>query len=131
VGTANAPKMAWNFVVSDKWDAWTTTVMARYTANIIYDTTLVGLDGMTPGSAEYIATAAKSNSINRNIWPEALYFDTRFAYDIIDDGKNAMQLYLNVENITNKQPPIVAISINGSPYDLVGRNFKVGARFHF
>ncbi len=42
-----------------------------------------------------------------------------------------MQAYLNIENITNKKPPVVAISLGGSPYDLIGRNFKVGMRFRY
>jgi outer membrane receptor protein involved in Fe transport len=131
VGTISAPKMAWNFTLSDKWEQWTSTLMVHYTSNIIYDSTLVGLDGLTPGTAAYNAIAAKSNSINRNIWPEAVYFDTRFAYDLMSEGSRKMQLYLNIDNITNKQPPIVAISLSGSPYDLVGRNFKVGLRFNY
>lgn len=131
VGTASAPRMAWNISVNHQIEDWYTQLMVRYTSNTIYDTTLVGLDGLTPGTAAYNARAALSNSINRNIWPEALYFDTRFAYDLINTPDTKVQAYLNIENIMNKQPPIIAISIGGSAYDLVGRNFKTGIRFNF
>jgi hypothetical protein len=105
--------------------------MTRYTSPIIYDPTLIGLDGLTPGTAEYNATAAKSNSINRNIWPAALYFNTSFHYDLIAEEQRRMQIYLNVDNVMNKQPPVIAISINGSPYDLVGRSYKLGLRVRY
>jgi outer membrane receptor protein involved in Fe transport len=131
VGTASAPKMVWNIDLSHHIDAWTTELMIHYTANTIYDTTLVGLDGLTPGTAAYNSTAALSNSINRNIWPEALYFNTHFSYDIIADQGERLQTYLNIDNVANKKPPIIAISIGGSAYDLVGRSFKVGLRFNF
>ena len=131
VGSVSAPKMAWNFTLTHKLDRWTTNLMVRYTANIIYDTTLVGLDGLTPGTAAYNTLAAQSNSINRNIWPEALYVNTSFAYDLLTDSASNLQAYLNIDNVLNKKPPVVAISISGSPYDLVGRSFKVGMRFKF
>lgn len=131
VGTINAPKMAWNFSLTDVLGPWTGTAMVHYTSNVVYDTTLAGLDGLTPGSAAYNATAALSNSINRNIWPEVLQFDARIAYDLVNEGGRRMQIYLNIDNVTNKKPPVVAISLGGSPYDLVGRNFKLGLRFKF
>jgi len=131
VGQVSAPKMSWNFSLSDKIEQWTGMVMVHYTSNIVYDATLVGLDGLTPGTAAYNTQAAKSNSINRNIWPEVLQFDTRFAYDLVAEPGKRLQLYLNIDNITNKKPPVVAISLGGSPYDLVGRNFKLGLRFNY
>ncbi|HWC62964.1 MAG TPA: TonB-dependent receptor, partial [Rhizomicrobium sp.] len=132
VGTASAPRMAWNFTTNYKIDAYSFTLQAHYTAPTIYDSTLVGLDGLTPGSAQYNATAALSNSINRNLWPGALYWNGSFAYDILpQDSSGRLQAYLNIDNIANKQPPIIAISINGSPYDLVGRSFKLGLRFAY
>jgi len=131
VGTINAPKLAFNINLQHQWENWTSVLNVRYTSNVIYSTTLVGLDGLTPGTAEYNAVAARNDSINRNIWPEVLQFDTRFAYDIVSEGDKRLQAYLNIENITNKKPPIVAISLGGSPYDLIGRNFKVGMRFRY
>lgn len=42
-----------------------------------------------------------------------------------------MQGYFTVDNLFDKQPPIVAISINGTAYDLIGRAFKVGVRIAY
>jgi hypothetical protein len=132
VRTASAPRMSWNFTTSYKIDAYSWFVQAHYTSPTLYDPTLVGLDGLTPGTALYNATAAKSNSINRNLWPAALYWNTSIAYDILpSDSDSKLQAYLNIDNIANKKPPVVAISINGSPYDLVGRSFKIGLRFAY
>ncbi len=131
VGTINAPKLAMNVNLQHQWDSWTSILNVKYQSNVIYSTTNVGLDGLTPGTAAYNTTAALGNSINRNIWPEVLQFDVRFAYDIVKEGDSRLQAYINIENITNKKPPVVAISLGGSPYDLIGRNFKVGMRFRY
>ena len=131
VGTASSPRMVWNVSLNHQIESWYTQLMVRYTSNTIYDTVLIGLDGLTPGTAAYNSRAALSNSINRNIWPEAVYLDTRFAYDLINAPETKVQAYLNIENLLNKQPPVIAISIGGSAYDLIGRNFKTGIRFNF
>jgi hypothetical protein len=130
-GTAGTPKMAWNILMSYDLDDWGVDLMTRYTSPLTYDPTLVGLDGLAPGTAEYNATAARSNSINRNTWPAALYYNASAHYDLVSDEGKRLQLYLNVDNIWNKKPPIIAISINGSPYDLVGRSFKLGVRARY
>jgi iron complex outermembrane receptor protein len=133
VDTISSPRTSWFFNFTHNLDNFETSLMIRYTSPTLYSNLLTGLDGLTPGTPQYDSVAARSNSINQNVWPDALYFDTTFAYDILggDDDKRRLQVYLNITNIMNKQPPIIAMSLNGSPYDLVGRNFKLGARFAF
>ena len=41
------------------------------------------------------------------------------------------QFYFNIDNILDTQPPVVAWSLSGGPYDLVGRSFKVGVRLRY
>jgi iron complex outermembrane receptor protein len=118
-GTASSPKWSWNGLIAYSLDRYSFDLMVRYTSELTYDPTLVGLDGLTPGSAAYIAAAALPNSINQNKWPAALYFNTSFAYDITQEEGRRTQLYFNIDNLLDKKPPIVAISISGSPYDLV------------
>jgi outer membrane receptor protein involved in Fe transport len=130
-GTASSPTWSWNGLVSYNLDRYSFDLMVRYTSPLVYDPTLTGLDGLTPGTAAYIAAAALPNSINQNRWPAALYFNTRVAYDIVQEEGRRAQIYFNVDNLFDKNPPIVAISINGSPYDLVGRAFKLGLRFSY
>ena len=105
--------------------------MVRYTSTIRFSATAVGLDGLTPGSPEFLATARLSNSINQNYWPEAVYWNANFQYDFVDQPGRKVQGYLTIDNLFDKQPPIVAISINGTAYDLIGRAYKVGLRVNF
>ena len=134
VGLAADPRMFWSILLTHSFDRFQTDLQTRYTSPTLFSNTLIGLDqcGCAVGSAAYNALAAQSNSINRNIWPGALYFDMRFAYDVYDksDSKK-IQLYLNINNIMNKQPPIIADQIGNSPWDLVGRDFKLGVRFAY
>ena len=60
------------------------------------------------------------------VWYQSFIHPTEHAPYI-----DRLQTYLNIDNIMNKKPPIVAISISGSAYDLVGRSFKLGMRFKF
>lgn len=69
--------------------------------------------------------------MNKNVWPEAVYWNTSLRYQVVDRPNRQIQAFLNIDNLFDKDPPIVAISINGSPYDLVGRAFKAGVRMSF
>jgi iron complex outermembrane receptor protein len=130
-GTAATPKWVWNGLIAYSVERFRTSLMVRYTSPLTFDPTLIGLDGLTPGSAEYLARAKLSNSINRNKWPAAVYFNTSFAYTFLEDEEKTGEVYFNVDNLLDKKPPVVAISISGSPYDLVGRSFKLGVRFNY
>ena len=71
-----------------------------------------------------------------------MYLDTSFAYKLMTKASGSatdVEAYLNVRNITNKDPAIVAQgpsgfayslnSDNGTFYDVLGRVFRVGVRF--
>jgi outer membrane receptor protein involved in Fe transport len=133
VGLAADPRMNWNITLSQLIYRFQTDLLIRYTSPTLYSNTLVGLDqcGCAVGSTAYNTLAGQSDSINRNIWPGALLFDMRFSYDVYDrDDEKKLQLYLNINNIMNKQPPIIADQITG-PWDLIGRDFKLGVRFQY
>jgi outer membrane receptor protein involved in Fe transport len=87
------------------------------------------------------ASTASNRTINNNQLPGAFYFDTNFAYNIrsyADDGMD-IETFLNIKNITNKDPAIVpfgpagsaygTISTNQGNYDGLGRVFRAGLRF--
>ncbi|MGE4062340.1 MAG: TonB-dependent receptor plug domain-containing protein [Rhodospirillaceae bacterium] len=87
------------------------------------------------------ASTASNRTINDNRLPGALYLDTNFAYDIqsyADDGMD-IEVFLNIKNITNKDPAIVPQGPAGSAYgnipteqgtyDALGRVFRAGLRF--
>ncbi|MFN9925912.1 MAG: TonB-dependent receptor domain-containing protein, partial [Phenylobacterium sp.] len=130
-GVTGTPTWSWNGQATSRNGPLTTSLMVRYTSKVRFSATQVGLDGLTPGSPEYIAIARLSNSINQNIWPEAVYWNGNIQRNFVDKPEKRVQGYLTVDNIFDKQPPIVAISINGTAYDLIGRAFKIGARIAY
>jgi outer membrane receptor protein involved in Fe transport len=134
VDLASQPRMNWSFTLTHLIGRFQTNLLITYKTPIKDSTTLTGLDqcGCAVGSAAYNTLAASGTSISRNIWPGPLYYNLAFAYDIYgreDDKK--LQLYLNINNVMNKQPPLIATSLGGVVYDMIGRNFRTGIRFAF
>ncbi len=99
-------------------------LIGRYTSPIKYSTNLIG-----PDDPAY--SLSNPNSINRNLWPVPMYFDTQLGYDLVKGDGKLLHLYLNINNLFDKQPPIVALPLSGGPYDLIGRAFKLGVRFNY
>ena len=130
-GVTGTPDWSWNGSATYRNGPLSSTLMVRYTSTIRFSATAVGLDGLTPGSPEFLATARLSNSINQNYWPEAVYWNANSQYHFVDQPGRKVQGYLTIDNLFDKQPPIVAISINGTAYDLIGRAYKVGVRVNF
>ena len=124
-GVAGVPKWTWNINLNYALDRFQMGLTAHTTSSVKYSVTLVGPDDPT-----YSPTLA--NSVNRNIWPSEVYFSLNAAYNLIDSGGRRLQLYGTMDNVMDKNPPIVAISIfGGNPYDLQGRRFKLGLRFNY
>jgi iron complex outermembrane recepter protein len=76
--------------------------------------------------------------ININHVPAVYYFNTTEQYQLT----NGVQLYAGIDNLLNQNPPLFAgasASQGSGPgaggtasfYDIIGRRFKVGARFNF
>ncbi len=50
---------------------------------------------------------------------------------ISSEGRR-LQIYGVIDNLFDKDPPVVAISmLSGAPYDMTGRSFKLGVRFAY
>jgi outer membrane receptor protein involved in Fe transport len=61
------------------------------------------------------------------IWPAVTQFNLHLAYDILPKGDSAaLQVYLNIDNLLDKDPPLAWSSI--SNYDPIGRYFRLGLR---
>lgn len=67
------------------------------------------------------------------------YFDTRVAYEV-PVGEGSMELYANVNNLFDRDPPLVLAEFGGlfanggqysSGYDVLGRRYSVGVSFRF
>ena len=119
------PWWSWNSTFTYELGRVSTTIQARSYGKIKYSATLIG-----PDDPNYSPTL--SNSINRNIWPALTYWTLSGSYKLIEkaDGQS-LQLFGVIDNVMDKSPPIIAISIGGTSYDLIGRTFKVGLRFKY
>ncbi|MBN9320345.1 MAG: hypothetical protein BGN86_05830 [Caulobacterales bacterium 68-7] len=122
-GTITNPEWSWNVTGVYNLDRFSANLQVRYVNKMKYSATLVG-----PDDPNY--NIANSNSVNRNLWPEALLFSTGASYIVQDNGARKVQVYGNIDNLLDKTPPIVAITSQG-PYDLIGRAFKIGVRLTY
>ena len=87
-----------------------------------------------PGQSGYSPTL--SNSVNINQFPSSYYIDFSENYDFYAIGGTKFTGFLNINNLLDKQPPggelpWVAFIAGGTPYDVIGRAFKVGLRFSY
>jgi iron complex outermembrane recepter protein len=99
---------------------------ARYNQERLLGTVAAGVTTVT-GSAVIYDVA--DNDIGT-----AVYWDTRVGYDIaLGDGM--LEIYANVNNLFDKQPPLVlgeAIAFQtGGGYDTIGRFFTLGLNLRF
>ena len=85
-----------------------------------------------------VSTTA-NNTISANSISGAMFWDLSLGYKFINEGPNSAEVFLNVRNLTNKDPVLVAGGPSGVPYDTVttnpsnydslGRVFRAGVRF--
>ena len=123
---AGSPKWVVSAYLNYRLDPITIGIQARTFTKIRYSPLFFG-----PGEDGY--NPALSTSINKNIFPSLVYFNLNGTYDI-HRGDDRFQIFANVNNLFDKDPPafaIAAINLGGNPYDYVGRTFKVGVRFGF
>jgi len=100
------------------------TVQTRIFSGFMYGTQFVG-----PGQVGYSPNL--SNSISDNYVPGLAYWSLQLRYDAMRQGDRRLQVYATADNLFDKDPPMQALPMTqagGSPYDLIGRTFKVGAR---
>ncbi len=120
VDTAATPRFFTSAFITYALGRSKLNLTARYTSTIRYSTTLIG-----PDDPSY--SVGLANSVNKNLWKVPVYWNGAYAWDVNPN----QQLYVNIDNIFDKKPPIVAWVLSGGPYDLVGRNFKLGFRLRY
>jgi outer membrane receptor protein involved in Fe transport len=104
-----------------------TSLQLRYTSAIKGDASLID-----PTDAGY--NSSLPNSINVNHFPSATYLNWTVQYDILKNENQSLQVFGLINNVLNKDPAdlaIVAFASGGNPYDVIGRVYKVGARYNF
>ncbi len=73
--------------------------------------------------------------------PGAFYLDTSLGYDFSKASGADFQVYFNIQNLLNKDPPVVPLPLTGlvpyfsvqtnpSLYDVLGRNYRLGFRLN-
>ncbi len=78
-------------------------------------------------------------SINRNKVDSVTYLDATETYDLDSVVGGNLQAFIAVQNIFNTPPPVATYTVqiqaqSGTtlgPYDLIGRQYRVGIRFRF
>ena len=124
----------WTFSANYSLDRFSATWTGRFMSSGRYGGDTIQYLQCNPGSCP------ESNPTIRTI--DSNHIDSRFYQDLAltyrlletDDGTTA-QAYLNVSNLMNKKPPLVAstaywyMTVNPQMYDVVGRRFYAGIRF--
>jgi iron complex outermembrane receptor protein len=124
VDGATTPRFFLSDLTTYKLGRYAFNLTTRYTSPIKYSTLLIG-----PDDPAY--NIASTSSINQNLWDVPIYYNVAVSYDYINTDRTTLQFYLNVDNLLDTNPPVVAWSLSGGPYDLIGRSFKLGVRFKY
>ena len=99
------------------------------------------IDGGTLSATNNIVNASGVQvwDVADNTIGSVVYYDTRLSYTLDVTG-GSMELYANVNNITDKDPPVVPSyaafgantnQVNSTLYDVLGRRFTVGFKLSF
>ena len=123
MGTAatpyGGPKWKWNTLLTYSLDGFSTTLGLRYV-----------------GEGKRDVTYTEAN-IDNNKVKSVIYTSLALGYQLpaFDSGLK-LQLYGNVQNLLDVDPPVVPINSSGNPFnatfhDVVGRTFMVGLRAQF
>ena len=101
--------------------------------NAVFTGRVIGSSSIqNPATAGALGVTVEDNTI-----PAVFYLDTRLNYDF-DIGDSTMQVYLAVNNLLDKDPPVVAnysfftaaaTQTNTFLHDVLGRRFTLGVRF--
>ena len=114
-------------------DRLTGSVTGRLTSAGRIDNSFIVCQTICPTSSLYNQTVSDAHQ------PSAFYLDASINYNIGGLGSTQVQLYVNVQNILNRDPPVVPLPYNGTVpyfslqtnpvlYDVLGRRFQVGLR---
>ncbi|MEJ0035359.1 MAG: TonB-dependent receptor [Gammaproteobacteria bacterium] len=112
-------------------------VTVGLTARGISDGTYLNSNVVCPVSCSVTSTA-DNRTVDTNHIAGAIYFDASLAYKFVLGDNSASELYLNIRNLTNKDPAIVAPGpggfayeappANATLYDTLGRTYRLGFR---
>ena len=126
---------SWRWQASATYDAQpvSLTLTARGVSAGTYSNSFIECTSACP-----VSTAAHRTVSNNHI-PGAIYLDLAARYKLYtaEKGRGSVEAFLNIKNITNKDPVIIGDQdiyfedwqTNSSLYDPLGRTYRVGIRF--
>jgi len=128
---ANVGPLKWRGLFSAGYSLGpvTATWTGRYMSSGHLGALYVECKADCPPSTTYAQT------IDHNYVASRFYHDLSLSYELEFPGGTSGQLYLNVQNVADKQPPAVAkpqywyMPVNPQLYDTIGRQFFAGIRF--
>lgn len=121
-GTAGLPSWVMNANLNYRVGRLDLNAQVRHISKSRQNNALIG-----PDEAGY--SAALFNSINDNVIPAVTYLNLGVAYKLGTEDHRA-EIYFNVNNVFDKDPPLPAIN-NNAWYDILGRTYRMGVRFAF
>jgi iron complex outermembrane receptor protein len=89
------------------------------------------------GGGKYDSTYVQGVDIDDNTISGRNYVDMSLSYSVIDTATKRVQLFFNVKNLLDQDPPVAPSSFqtpsqtNAVLYDVIGRQFTTGVRFKF
>jgi hypothetical protein len=106
-------------------DRFSASLTTKYQSEVLYR-----YDLKDPTDAGY--DPASSLSINNNRFPAVVYLNGGVNYKLGND-ETGVTLYAIVDNILDKDPPVGTFGnvVTNNPYDVLGRAFRIGARFRY
>jgi outer membrane receptor protein involved in Fe transport len=125
------PKFKANISGTYNLDPFTASLTMRHISKGVYNNQFIECTTGCP------AITAQNPTIDNNDVPGANYFDLALSYKI--DG-DALEAFMSVENLMDKDPPQVAGSLGAAfftgsgaltVYDIMGRLFHAGVRFKY
>jgi outer membrane receptor protein involved in Fe transport len=122
-GATSVPHWQLNGSLTYANDRFSTSLQGRYIQGGKVDKSLVD-----PSEADY--NAASPISVTGNDVSQRFYMNWSGSINIVNDGKNKLQFYAVVNNLTNVAPPFPNTQVAGL-YDRIGRYYRVGLRFAY
>ena len=133
--SANGAVPTWRWTASGAYstESINFSLTARGTSAGVYNNSNVQCTSGCPVSN------GNNRTVDTNYIAGAVYWDTSVAYKFMAGETGNAELFLNVRNLTNKDPVVVApgpggftyeaAPYNGALYDALGRTFRAGVRF--
>ena len=122
------PRYTVNGYLTFESDLFTTQLQVRYLSAGVYNAELVG-----PGQTGY--DPLKTNSISDNSIGAWTYVNLNGSVNVWKKGNSKLEIFGAISNLLDKAPPNDAPSsfgpTNNVLYDVLGRSYKIGARFKF